>query len=110
MVVLSNPAAGREDEFNEWYSGQHISDLLEIDGIDSAQRFRLPGEPGAADPYRYLAIYEIETDDIESVRAALADPSSRVPSDSIDLTSTALWIFEEIGDKRRSEPLRVRNG
>jgi hypothetical protein len=110
MVVLSNAAAGREDEFNEWYGGQHISDILAIDGIESAQRFRLPGEPGPTDPYRYLAIYEIETDDIDAVRARLADPSDRVQSDSIDLLRTALWIFEEIGDKRWSEPVRTRNG
>jgi hypothetical protein len=109
MVVLSNPAAGREDEFNEWYDGPHISDILAIDGIEAAQRFRLPGDQGPAEPYRYLAIYEIETDDIDAVRAGLADPSNRVPSDSIDMRGTAVWIFEEIGDKRWSEPVRTRN-
>jgi hypothetical protein len=110
MVVLTNAAEGREDEFNEWYDNTHINEILAIPGMESGQRFRLPGEPGPNQPYRYLTIYEIETDDLDAVWARLADPSGRVRSDSVDLTGTALWIFEEIGEKRwSSEPVRTRN-
>jgi hypothetical protein len=103
FVVLSNPVAGREDEFNEWYDKHHLPEILAIPGMSSAQRFRL-SEPsaqvGADHPYRYLALYEIDTADIAEVIGGLSDPSGRVRSDAVDLGHTAAWIFEEIGDVR----------
>jgi hypothetical protein len=100
FVVLSNPVAGREDEFNEWYDKHHLHEILAIPGMSSAQRFRLSESStpvGAEQPYRYLALYEIETDDLGAVIGGLSDPSGRVRSDAVDLGRTAAWIFEEIG-------------
>jgi hypothetical protein len=65
-LVQSNPVAGREDEFNDWYTRRHLPDIMTVPGFASAQRFvaspvlRRPGLP----PYRYsyLAIYEITGD------------------------------------------------
>ena len=31
LVVLTNPVEGREDEYNEWYSGRHLEDVLAVD-------------------------------------------------------------------------------
>ena len=39
FVILSNPVAGREDEFNEWYTKQHLDDVLKVPGFVAAQRF-----------------------------------------------------------------------
>ena len=68
FVVYSNPAEGREQEYNDWYSNQHLRDLLAIPGVISARRFKLSdtqiGE--VAQTYRYLAIYDIEADDVQS--------------------------------------------
>jgi hypothetical protein len=41
FLVLSNPAAGMEDEFNEWYKHVHTADVLQVPGLVSAQRFKL---------------------------------------------------------------------
>ena len=63
MVVGTNPVAGREDEFNEWYAGEHIPQMLSVPGFVSARRYVAldePGDQGETADYRYLAIYEIE--------------------------------------------------
>ncbi len=41
LIVLSNPVAGHEAEYNTWYNTQHISEVLKIPGFESAQRFKL---------------------------------------------------------------------
>jgi hypothetical protein len=35
FVVMTNPTAGKEDEFNEWYNKQHIPDVLNVPGLVS---------------------------------------------------------------------------
>lgn len=67
FVVFTNPVEGREDEFNEWYSKTHLRDLVAIPGCVSATRFELSHtqrmEP--PHPWKYMAIYELEIDDIQ---------------------------------------------
>ena len=41
QIVFSNPAEGKDDEFNDWYDNVHIPDLLAIPGMLSAQRYKL---------------------------------------------------------------------
>ena len=71
MVVLSNAKPGQEDEFNRWYSQVHVLDTInKLDGFLSAQRFEQPTLPEAPPcPYRYLAIYEIEEDQLDTAYA-----------------------------------------
>jgi len=75
MVVQSRPStAEREDEYNKWYDETHVPELCELPGIVSARRFRLSGTQGVQpDPstHEYLAIYEIEVDDLQKVVDAL---------------------------------------
>jgi len=68
MVVASSPADGREDEYNEWYTREHIPALLSVPGFVSARRFRVHGSP---EGHKYLAIYELEADDLAAPIAAL---------------------------------------
>ena len=63
-VVETNCAdAARETEFNEWYAKIHIPDVLEVPGVIKATRYENtePSEEKA----KFLATYEIETDDID---------------------------------------------
>ncbi|HTZ69466.1 MAG TPA: hypothetical protein VMB71_02350 [Acetobacteraceae bacterium] len=63
LIVLSNSAEGRDDEFNEWYSWVHVRDVMRLSpGAIAAQRFALTPEqlPGAPPGHRYLAIYEAD--------------------------------------------------
>jgi hypothetical protein len=86
LVVYSNPVEGREQEYNDWYSNQHLSDLLAIPGVISARRFKLSGTQigEGAQTYQYLAIYEVEADDVPSF---LKEMMARTASGAIPVTS-----------------------
>lgn len=72
FVVLTNAVEGREDEYNDWYTNVHLPDVLAIPGIVAAERFRLaPAQRSPAQPFKYLAIYEVETDDLPWVAAEI---------------------------------------
>ena len=101
LIVMTRPVEGREQEYNEWYQGMHLRDLVSIYGVKSAQRFRL-SRTVVADrgPLPYLAIYEIETDDIDKT---LDDLKARAGSGQIFI-SPALSkeeyfgaVYEEFG-------------
>ena len=84
LVVLTNAVAGLEEEYNDWYTNHHLTDVLKVPGIKAAQRFQQVGEPISADPlYRYLATYELETDDPKSV---LAELTARANTPSMPLS------------------------
>jgi hypothetical protein len=105
LLVLSNPAAGCDDEFNDWYTNEHLPDVLAVDGFVAAQRFRLCEtqlQPGRPAPHRYLAVYEIEADDVSvPLQALLAGVTSGlIPlSDMLDLPSLATFAFTPITDR-----------
>ena len=121
MMALNGPTAGDGDgaALNAWHDDVHLPDFRSFAEVKSARRFKIvrghtPGADGPAPwpmaDWPFASVYEIETDDLDAVWARLSDPSGRVRSDSVDLTGTALWIFEEIGEKRwSSEPVRTRN-
>lgn len=95
LVALTNAVAGREDEFDQWYDRQHIPDVLSIPGVLSAERFVVVGEG----PHRYMTIYEIETDDLEAVKAELGSRpgTDRMPiTDAFDGSSASASIWEPI--------------
>lgn len=63
MVVLTNPVAGKEEEYNDWYDNRHIPDVLAVPGFVGAQQFKLVVNPaGGEPPWRYYAIYQLETE------------------------------------------------
>ena len=66
LVVMSkcSDAAG-EAEFNEWYDKIHVPDILETPGFIRATRYEniIPQEGEA----KFLAIYDIESDDLDKV-------------------------------------------
>lgn len=101
MIVLSQPAEGREAEYNDWYQNFHLSQVVNIRCIKSAQRFRLARklvEQREASPY--AAIYEIETEDIDAVldelRAKAGTESLKI-SQAIATDFTNATVYEEFG-------------
>jgi hypothetical protein len=103
LVVLTNATEGKDTEFNEWYNRQHIPDVLNVPGIVAAQRFKLADtQMGGEKQHKYLALYEIETDDLPGV---LKDMQSRggtadmVMSDALDLKRVAAYIFTPVAEK-----------
>ena len=93
FVVVSNPVAGKEDEYNKWYNEQHLSDVLKVPGFVAAQRFKATQDGGL--PGRYVAIYEMEADDPQTVLTELGRRSGTpdlVMSDAIDLNNISATL------------------
>ena len=105
MLVLTNPTAGHEDDFNDWYTNVHLRDVLAVDGFVAAQRFRLADaqlQPDRPAPHRYLAVYEIEADDpgapLQSLLSGVM--SGAIPlSDTLDVGSLTTFAFTPITDR-----------
>lgn len=98
MVVQSAAIEGRDAEYNAWYDAEHRHEILAIPGVTSCRRFEATpiamGQPGA----KYLALYEIETDDPGKVMAEMAARSAdgRITSSPlIDRPQSSLWIYAE---------------
>jgi hypothetical protein len=71
LLVFSNPVAGKEDEYNKWYDGQHLADVVSIPGFVNGQRFiateiQLRGG-GAMPPRKYVVVYTVVTSDLPAV-------------------------------------------
>jgi hypothetical protein len=63
LFVATNPVEpSREDEFNDWYSNVHVPAILELPGFVGARRYRVISDGETA--HRYMAVYEIERDDV----------------------------------------------
>jgi hypothetical protein len=99
-LVYSNCEPDREAEFNEWYETTHLPDLLGVEGIVAAQRFRLSGpgpqtltrsgEPAVA---QYLAVYELDTEDTEAVLGRImAARSGWQMSDSLQMVAAGRYV------------------
>ena len=106
FVVLTNAEQDREDEFNDWYTDQHLGDVLKISGIVAAQRFRLAEVQRSAEPpsYQYLALYEIETDDLQSVLNELTARSGTrlMPVSDAMMEEKFAYVFEPIAARRQT--------
>ena len=101
LVVLTNAAKGRDDEFNKWYDGQHVGDVLRIPGFTACQRFRL--QPGSGQTaWSYLALYDVETDDPAKTMEAMQAHamSGQMPmSDAADLSTATVFFASPLGGK-----------
>ncbi len=60
----------REAEFNDWYTKVHIPDVLKASpGFLKATRYE--ADSSSKTPSKYVAVYEIESDNIEQTLARL---------------------------------------
>ena len=95
-MVRSNPVAGKEQEFNRWYRDVHLPEVLQIEGFQSARRFRLTEPQLQAQSHEYLVIYTINDDDIEGTLNNLRNMRSLTMSDALDMSSIDISIFSEL--------------
>ena len=103
LTTFSSPIENEEAAYHKWYDEVHFDDLLRIPDIKTAQRFQ-PQETEGPMKNPYLAIYEIETEDIAKVMLSMQDGSYEMyMSSAIDLSSIRMQVYEVLGDKRISE-------
>jgi hypothetical protein len=102
LVVLTNPVEGREEEYNEWYSGQHLDDVLTAAGFEAAQRFKfVPSKLSRRPSAQYLAIYEVDAEHRERAERLLLETAT---TDAMPISDALgprpiTWWFESIGDR-----------
>ena len=79
MIIASNcNDKKRETEFNEWYNKLHIPDVLSgCPDFKKASRYKTLGDDRKTKG-KYLAIYEIETNDIKKTMEAHAQNMQNV--------------------------------
>lgn len=97
LVVFSNAVAGREDEFNKWYSAVHVPDVLRAaPEIKSAKRYALNtiALPAGQSGWQYMTVYEVAAEQLQGVlermNAAMAGGEFEM-SDAADAMSVALF-------------------
>jgi len=98
QVVMTAPHPGTEAEFNEWYDTVHVPEVLTMPGFLSGRRLELIDSDPSSGP-RYLAVYEIESDDIEETLATIARTApSRTKSPAIDVDRSVVRMYRVLGD------------
>ena len=103
-VCLSGPRAGSEAEFIRWYEDEHIPQILAIQGFVEAKRFKI--DPAltqgvAAQPWRFMVIYELETDDIGATLASVTqavEAGRMLISGAVDLDLSLMVAAQPIAD------------
>jgi hypothetical protein len=99
-VVLSEPVAGREDEYNRWYSERHLKDVIAVPGFVSAQRFKMIEAASLGGPsQRYMAIYTMRTDQPEALLDTLrilVESGQMEMSEGFDQDNLATILYEAI--------------
>jgi hypothetical protein len=99
-TVYSNSVPGKESEFNDWFTNVHLAEVLQIDGFISAQRFVLT-EPQVVNdqPYRYMAMYEIDNDNIEqTIENLMVAAGGLRMSDAMDTGNLHIAIVRSVTD------------
>jgi hypothetical protein len=75
LLVLMQPPAAIEEEFNAWYDTEHVPERLAVPGVETALRFS--STTGAAP--KYLAMYDLAAEsvlDTDAYKKVAGDNSS----------------------------------
>lgn len=108
LLVLSEPVSGAaEADYNQWYDEVHLPEVLALAGFVSARRFRMSerqltsqGEFEAVSakfPHRYLALYEVEAENLGVAVASLNENGANLNrSDAMSYGTTIAVLYEEI--------------
>jgi hypothetical protein len=100
-MAFSNPAEGKDKEFDAWSENEHIPDVLGLPGFISAQRLKYCDVKSAGLPLRWktATIYEVETDDPAELFANMFEASrkGRMPiAECADMSTAFVGLFEPV--------------
>jgi hypothetical protein len=86
----------REDEYHKWYNDTHLAEICSVDGIISARRYAPTDGDGP-----FIAIYELECDDLDSVVDGLRELGRSGTMSSLELLNMEKppipKVYREIG-------------
>jgi hypothetical protein len=103
LITMTNPVAGREEEYRDWYANTHIVEMVQAPKVLTA---RLHDVTDARTPtrWRHCALYELEGDPAEAMQAVFESgkTANRSVSTAGDTPSRMLAlatpITERLGD------------
>jgi hypothetical protein len=110
LLVFTNAAEGREEEFHRWYDEVHIPDVLRVPGVESAQRHvispvvteEIEGAPNPAPPaHQFMVAYTLS----RSGNEVMSEFTPRVTSgdmplsDVMDFETIALSVWKPMGSR-----------
>jgi hypothetical protein len=100
LLVMSDATDGDDDTYNDWYDNVHLRDVLEVPGFVAARRFAaVPSVNGELPDLPYLAIYEIEADDIAEVQRVLSAAAATMEiSPTLDRSSAATYTYRLLSE------------
>jgi hypothetical protein len=101
LIAFTDPVAGRDQEYNDWYNNVHLPDVVAIPGFVSAQRFVLKIATAGEIKNKYVAIYDMQTDDPAALMAEVGrriDAEQIILSQALDMTAENSGIFEPCSD------------
>ncbi|HVW16733.1 MAG TPA: hypothetical protein VHB30_00660 [Solirubrobacteraceae bacterium] len=107
FLALTNPTPGREKDFNDWYDNHHLREVVTyLPGFVSGQRYRLAENQrsGESPPWRYLACYQVETDDLVGFHEAQfevfrSQPGLLTRDGGACDPDHAAWVYTPIGEE-----------
>ena len=96
IIGLNGPVAGegKEDAYNRWYDEVHVPDIEQLTGVLSARRYKVVRSNRA--PWPYVAVYEIETDDLPATLKGMSMVRPMDPSFDKDNSSSIMLV--QIGE------------
>ncbi len=108
LLVYTSPVPGWEDEYHAWYDNVHLDEVLTVPGFTAAQRYAvepplafepsLGFETAQASDDRYVAMFTVETDDIDAAMTTFDDMRAHfAESPAIDLDSVHFELLRAIG-------------
>lgn len=107
LLALTNPVAGKDAEFNEWYDNIAYPTYKSLPGLVPLGRFKAADVPHMFpfqknNEYKYLSLYYFESDDPAVFMAHLKGIFSDIPeyhfSENIDTGCFFEPIFTAMGD------------
>jgi hypothetical protein len=107
-VVMTSPKPGMDTEYNQFYTRQHVPDVLRVPGILRAQRYKLTADQRAPEnqPHKYLCVYDVETDDlarmVEEIGCRLGTPD--MPRNEFMAQERLVAFFEEMEPEQVAPP------
>lgn len=112
LLALTNAMPGQEAEFNRWYDEQHLSDVLKIPGVVRALRLQTIDALRGPLSWKYLTLYELETDDPAGLMQELGRRAGTelLPlSSAMDSRTAGAAILEALGTSQfETRPTTVR--
>jgi hypothetical protein len=99
FFAFTNPAPGREANYNDWQDNEHLPHGLNNPGFVAATRYKLaeaqfgPGEGRS----QYVTIWEIESDDIAATLAQAAErQKTAIFTDALDFSTIQTAVYTEL--------------